>query len=204
MVLDGETREPVSGAEVSLGRGGGAPAARGAAAAGQTRTTSSSGTFGFYTYVGSKQQVPLTLTVRKEGYVTAGPSAIDYAMLAGPLRVPLYRENRIAGRVVEAKDGEPVAGVKVRALSAFVALGRGRLSPATSESKTEKDGRFTIGGLPPGAYFLETQPRAAPAERIAFEFTEEDAKRVDEDYTRVDWPPFDLSGVSPIESGHGS
>ncbi len=70
---------------------------------------------------------------------------------------------RIEGRVTDAKTGKPLAMAHIGAQY----VGEGGLSTgAYGDAKSDKDGRFVIGGLPPGQYnasFFHQNPRLVAA-----------------------------------------
>ncbi len=84
--------------------------------------------------------------------------------LAGPLVIRVTPAAELAGRVVDARTGAPIAGADVVATPADgFALVRGdRFVDASA--RTDDAGNFRIGGLPPGRFFVTaSSERHAPA-----------------------------------------
>jgi hypothetical protein len=71
----------------------------------------------------------------------------------------LWPEGTIKGRIVD-ENGKPIAGIDVSAIRDDSSLGRRFISQyqywgGPSDGATDKNGKFTIGELKPGRYYLE-------------------------------------------------
>jgi hypothetical protein len=65
--------------------------------------------------------------------------------------------HRVHGRVVREDDGRPVPGAQVSMQPTTQSAGR-RFGSDALATKTDKDGRFTVGGLRPGRYTAQVSP----------------------------------------------
>jgi hypothetical protein len=174
IVLDSETRQPVSGAVLSIApqpaagaRGAAAasaspfsvPVARGSIAS--TATTNQEGAFASPGLAAGNY----VLTVRKDGYAAAGvegrklPSNSGIPVTVGPAqakyRILLLREGILAGRVLDSA-GRPVAAARATALRyAYAPDGARRLYSSLNSSTTNDRGEFRFFGLVPGEYFVK-------------------------------------------------
>lgn len=83
---------------------------------------------------------PASLTVRAEGYA----SEVFDGTAPGEVDVVLHPESTIAGRVIAAGTGNPIAGARVTT----------EWSGGEVEAITERDGSFTLGGVSPGEHHL--------------------------------------------------
>ncbi len=76
------------------------------------------------------------------------------------VNIPLMRGGVIGGQVTD-EFGEPVAGVQVRVGRSFYVNGRRQLLSMAHmglDQRTDDEGRFRVGNLRPGRYFVWTQP----------------------------------------------
>ncbi|MCK5943083.1 MAG: carboxypeptidase regulatory-like domain-containing protein, partial [Planctomycetes bacterium] len=106
---------------------------------------------------------PKGLLVRAPGHGFEVATIPDDLDVAEPLVVELGPEAIVQGRVVD-ENGDPVVGVAVRALPDGNASGSGgRISAFWP--RTDKDGRYRIRGLRPGAYDVQAYPDAHPASK---------------------------------------
>ncbi len=155
-VVDGDGK-PVKGAEVRVTdelRGGDATAERRAA-------SDDKGVFRVGGLSASRYRVELhppdALVERREAVELARGRTLDL----GTFRT---RPGLALSGTVVGDDGEPLAGIKLRA---FRQLGSGRA--LERQAVTDKEGRFRLGGLAEGRYDLDVEPKSArgwlPAER---------------------------------------
>jgi protocatechuate 3,4-dioxygenase beta subunit len=103
----------------------------------------------------------------RRGYLDDDPirratSPIEVAPNGGraEVNIPLMRAGVIGGQVTD-EFGEPVAGVQVRVGRSFYVNGRRQLLSMAHmglEQQTDDEGRFRVGNLRPGRYFVWTQP----------------------------------------------
>jgi protocatechuate 3,4-dioxygenase beta subunit len=116
----------------------------------------------------------------------------------GPLVVALGPEAVLTGTVVDDETGQPLAGVAVRALP----VGRGGSGSGgmaeQSGPRTDKDGRYRVGGLRPGNYRVQAHApdRVASAPASAkVELGRETTLRLTVPKRR--WFEFELTGDLP-------
>ena len=108
-----------------------------------------------------------TLQAKPKGYlknylVQNGKGGSDFDLHAGEsrsFRFVLWPEGTISGRIVD-ENGKPIAGIDVSAIRDNSSLGRRFISQyqywgGPSDRATDKNGKFTIGELKPGGYYLE-------------------------------------------------
>jgi len=108
-----------------------------------------------------------TIYASRRGYLDDDPirratSPIEVAPNGGraEVNIPLMRAGVIGGQVTD-EFGEPVAGVQVRVGRSFYVNGRRQLLSMAHmglEQQTDDEGRFRVGNLRPGRYFVWTQP----------------------------------------------
>jgi len=108
-----------------------------------------------------------TIYASRRGYLDDDPirratSPIEVAPNGGraEVNIPLMRAGVIGGQVTD-EFGEPVAGVQVRVGRSFYVNGRRQLLSMAHmglEHQTDDEGRFRVGNLRPGRYFVWTQP----------------------------------------------
>lgn len=140
-VLSAETNQPLSGASVELRR------LHPARPAVSFRAVSdASGRFAATLPAGSYRCL-----VRKEGFGVREETAELSAGAEVKLPIPLNREARISGRLLDS-DGRPLAGIR---------LSFGRQAQAV----TDAAGRFSVGGLEPGWYELQVDHLQLVAEK---------------------------------------
>lgn len=111
-----------------------------------------------------------TVTVSKAGFVSLSYGQRRPLQAGTPLQLAdgqqlknvdfqLPRGSVIGGRVTD-EDGEPMAGVMVRAMRYQYAQGDRRLTPAGT-AQTDDRGSFRIWGLMPGDYYVNAVARVA-------------------------------------------
>lgn len=155
-VVDGQTNEPLAGAEIVF-----LPAdlaTRQTPPSAPIRSqTNGRGAFNLDVPSGRYR-----IQVRHGGFIDNGmsvtPITIDGATLSLP-DLRLERGAAIEGRVVDAK-GRPLAGVVVFALRQLANLRPGAIPglPVASSGPSDDRGQFRLAGLPPGMYFVVGRP----------------------------------------------
>ena len=164
-VVDTETVEPISGARVTLAL---APGTRPATPAAQAprpliATTNPEGVF----VVAEVPTGRWSVRVQKTGYFVVGDNPQDPVIdVTGNVTLPdiqLDRGGSIDGRVLDVK-GNRVSDVLVVATSQ-VRQPNGTLRPGgrSATVQTNDLGEFRLAGLPPGEYYVFSQPPIAPA-----------------------------------------
>ena len=152
------------------------------------------------------------LSASSEGYETARYGAVRndqppevLALTPGEIRQVVLRMSRvgsISGTVTDA-DGDPLAGVNVRLLVASYNRRTLRYMPRAFAT-TDNRGRYRIGGLQPGKYFLMANAQAWPrppakAEVVRGQEAEESR------YGTLFYPNADrISAAAPITLGSGA
>ncbi len=158
VVTDGATRKPVAGAIVYLGIQG-----RGPAGKMSRQVTDPKGRFVF---VDLPPSDVFFINVSKAGYNnghygdTAPVSNIGFSghiKLAegqwfSEANIPLWKPGALSGTVVDER-GEPVVGVRVRALSRLLIAGAPHMASGALAT-TDDRGRYRIVGLPAGTYVV--------------------------------------------------
>ena len=150
-VTDAQTRSPISGAVVVL--------IEDESGTQRVGVTDASGRF----EITRLETTSFTLRASAVGYVgrrygqrhSLDPGvqlALADREIAGNIDFALRREGTISGRVLEA-DGKPLELVEVEALRPRLQGSQRVLVPIGSAQSTA-DGRFTIGGLPAGSYYV--------------------------------------------------
>lgn len=186
-VTNAVTGEPVRRALVQL-----------SSAVQQSVLTDSDGTFTFDNLPAGQA----ILAARKPGFFSDQDLSQDWPqqppLLVGPEMSPvmlkLTPESVIFGRVLSL-DGEPVEGIRVRAIAARVAEGR-RLWETRGETSADEDGQFRIANLQPGAYYVA----AGPAMRVG----RGRRARHEEGFAPVFYPGVpDMLSTTPIALGAG-
>jgi hypothetical protein len=97
-----------------------------------------------------------------DSIVLNGSGDDEFDLAAGIVRtvhLRLWPEGIISGRIVD-EEGRPTSGVSVAAIGERYDFGRRRLwryqyRGGDSDALTDKDGKFRIGALKPGSYFVE-------------------------------------------------
>lgn len=111
-----------------------------------------------------------TISVSKGGYVTLAygqqrPNepgkqvTVENGKVIEKLDVALPRGSAVTGRVLD-EFGEPVTNVRVVAGQYRMMNGQRRLMPLASNDTTDDLGQFRLHGLPPGDYYVWTQPQS--------------------------------------------
>ena len=102
------------------------------------------------------------------------------------VRLYLTRPGGLWGTVVDDETGKPLADLRVRAVKKRG--GRGFLLGDGIPAKSGPDGNFTVEGIAPGEYAIETGPQGEASHRVLAAFTDEDRKTVGQDYEHAYWP----------------
>src|SRR5262245_27526002 len=126
--------------------------------------------------------------------ITLGPNGASAS-----IAVQLVRAGVIGGQITD-EFGEPVAGVPMRIGRSLYVNGRRQLLSVTNmgrEQVTDDEGRYRIGGLKPGRYFVWTMPFSdLHGETIVGE--------VPQSYLKTFAPGvYDVESASTIELGPG-
>ncbi|HEX6898567.1 MAG TPA: carboxypeptidase regulatory-like domain-containing protein [Thermoanaerobaculia bacterium] len=109
---------------------------------------------GAFRVPGLQRGVRHHVIVQHPGYVDATLHDIE-APTAEPLRIVLRPGRSLAGQVV-GPAGEPVARAGI-SLVEEIQIGDSRSSSSRSLAATDREGRFRVEGLPPGALTLEVE-----------------------------------------------
>lgn len=172
-VIEPTSRQPVSGAIVTLGGGAGGGGGRmmvvnGAISMGGPGggnviprvMTDSEGRFAFR----SVPKGSFQLTVRKPGYLdgahgryrpdgVAVPLEVEDGERVTDLTLRLFKPAAISGAVVDER-GEPVVAAQIRAYRRGYVGGLSRLQPAGVSAQTDDRGTYRLIGLTPGDYVV--------------------------------------------------
>ena len=136
-----------------------------------------------------------TLVVEAPGF---GFEIVDIPKGRSEVLVELGPEALLTGQVVDAKTGRPRAGVAVRALPVGTASGSGNaeeLGPLTDEK-----GRYTITGLRPGTYTVQTHLLGRPPSRpVRVELGSKQATTLNLRVPKALWIEIALEGEVPAE-----
>ncbi|MGO9641525.1 MAG: carboxypeptidase regulatory-like domain-containing protein [Candidatus Acidiferrales bacterium] len=137
-----------------------------------------------------------------DSIVLNGRGSREFDLAAGSVRtvhLRLWPEGTISGRIVD-EEGRPMSGVSVAAIGEEYGFGRRSLWRyqhwgGPSEALTDKDGKFRIGALKPGSYFIEA----------FFDFPHKhDVATVRKGYLPVYYPSAAfLSSATPVCVGAG-
>ncbi len=112
------------------------------------------------------------MSAAKTGFVTAqygartiaAPGA-TVALKAGAnlkdLEIALSPQGTIAGRITD-QDGDPVVRAPITILRSGYEHGRKQLVSSNLRAQTDDTGRFRIGNVPPGRYFLKAEQQNQP------------------------------------------
>jgi protocatechuate 3,4-dioxygenase beta subunit len=154
-VLSAEGERPLRRAQISLS----APELT-------DRQTTSTNTLGVYEF----NDLPAgryTITVRRGGYLSLQygqrrpgeppkPLQIADGEKVDKLDFALPRASVISGRITD-ETGDPFAGVNVYAMQRQFYMGRRKLVPISSVTRSDDTGQYRIVGLPPGDYIVMAQ-----------------------------------------------
>ena len=211
VVLETGINQPVAGAEVTLEYHGPQqprimPSPPKSSA---TAQTDASGAFVFH---------PATpgyfyLKVAKPGYsemkgmppnpVSEQDVTLTEAQLTKTVQLALSRPGEIAGTLVDAGPGKPLAGVH---LQAWIVRQRPRMTvPASKTAISKANGDFSLSGLPAGDYVIEVTARRKREDRVIATFTESDIKVVEQDFEHTYWPGgHGLDAALPVSIAGGA
>jgi hypothetical protein len=166
------------------------------------------------------------VTVKKDGYGPAGgvfnranwtsaEISVDADKPTGDVHFVLARPGEITGRVVDGDTEKPVPGMRALVLQHGYFRGQVRFMPG-GEAVTDAEGRFAVSNLTPTDYVICLQSRIRDADelkrnpaiqgeaRMLTEFSEEDFKKVDQDYDVTYWPGGgDATDAIPVALGSG-
>jgi len=168
-LVDAATRLPIGGATATLARVEGAGSVRAPAAPGAAALRRAADGEGVARFAGVE---PGTVSIAGEadGYIDAGPLRVEIAAGAErSITLAPARAAGIAGIVVDATEGKPIAGVPLVVLAEPPTPGRrgfGMVQPldGVDPATTPADGRFAFDRLPPGRPLTVrvADPRFAP------------------------------------------
>ncbi|MBS1855423.1 MAG: carboxypeptidase regulatory-like domain-containing protein [Acidobacteria bacterium] len=181
-VIDAVTLAGVPGAKVRL--------TQSAPSGGYQNTIGNDGTFTVRVPPNARIEIA---DVGAEGYATAGPERIEMRGAPATVTVRLMRTGTLAGRILDADSGEPLARVTVEPLHFAWVRGRPELRRVLKSVVTGKDGAFTFPSLIPGAFALDINSYSANAKSVPVP-----------GYPNLVWPGAgDLTGASPVDLPYG-
>ena len=210
VVTDGATHKPIAGAVVYLGIQG-----RGPAVKMSRQITDPKGRFVF---VDLPPSDTFFMNVSKAGYNDghygdtgpvsnigfSGHIKLTEGQWFSEANIPLWKPGALSGTVVDER-GEPMVGVRVRALSRLLIAGAPHLASGAAAT-TDDRGRYRIVGLPAGTYFINVPsvqsavPIATPNLQIEG-LTSEAADR-NSDHVRRNNGAIDLDGTHLLIVGN--
>ena len=150
-VIDGTTGQPIPGALITIGGGGGV--------ANPKQLSDAQGRFAF---VRLPKVARFTIAATKHGYLDGGygsvpvdPAArhqIDVSGQPVTIRIVLWRGATVAGSIV-SEEGEPLSGVTVRILRRWFIAGHKQWL-SSQQAITDDRGRYRMTAIVPGDYVL--------------------------------------------------
>ncbi|MEO5924783.1 MAG: carboxypeptidase-like regulatory domain-containing protein [Bryobacteraceae bacterium] len=176
-----------------------------------TAFTDAAGNFSFKpTHIGD-----FRLNIQKPGYVPSGnfvrarnPDSIEEFVVlttqrpSQEWRFTLMQPASLTGRVVDDED-QPIPNLPLRVVSPDMVAG-----DAGIDVTTAADGTFTAKNVPPGPYIVRVLSDAVDRNKHLIDYTEDDAKIIDEDYESTYWPGGTTNprtalplNISPASSG---
>jgi uncharacterized GH25 family protein len=205
-VFNGATGAPLKKATVSLNGLGARPA--GGMPARFTKETDDQGRFSFTALEAGRYQ----LSVTRSGFLRQSYGARKYSSNGTPIALApdqhvkdivfkLSPQSVITGKVLD-EDGDPVAGVQVRALK-FQYQGGKKTWTQVAGGQTSDIGEFRIPGLDPGRYLVATSSRnqSNPMQTATAEPLPKMAEMA---YAATYYPStMDSSNAVPVDVGAG-
>jgi len=117
----------------------------------------------------------LRLMARGEGWVPVATVAVAVPPEA-PLELRVRRARKLAGRVVDERDGEPVAGARVW-VSKEVRRASGMSMASVGGGESGEDGTFEVGDLGAGGYVVGVQAAGFARAEVEVTLPEDEAPR---------------------------
>jgi hypothetical protein len=132
---------------------------------GRTVSTDTDGNFeldelpaGRYTIrVSRSSYVALSYGQRYPGELNV-PVRVNVGETVQHINFVLPRAGVISGRVFD-EVGDPIAGISIYSMQLRYYLGRRRLVPVETQSRTDDTGQFRLVGLTPGEYYVMASSR---------------------------------------------
>jgi hypothetical protein len=182
-VIDAVTLSGIPGAKVRLTQSAPFRAHQG--------TTGNDGTFAVSVPANARIEIG---DVGAEGYAAADPERIQMSGAPATATVRLMRTGTLAGCILDADSGEPLAGVPVEPLHFTWVRGRPELRRVLKSVLTGKGGAFTFPSLMPGAYAVDINSYSANVQQVPVP-----------GLPNVVWPGAgDLAGASPVNLPYGT
>jgi protocatechuate 3,4-dioxygenase beta subunit len=135
----------------------------------------SSDAAGHFTIADRPRGGELRLVARGEKVVPAAAVVVRMPP-EGPVELRVRRARTLTGRVVDERDGEPVAGARV-AVHKEITLAASRTMMSAGQAESGEDGAFRVEGLGVGGYVVEVESPGYTPQRLDVTVPEGEAPR---------------------------